>query len=92
MGLYVYLKVNHLYILKQYKTISFNILVPTIYYLTSNHWHQKLKEKLCAVNEILQKIDPQEYNNALDTENQIKSDKNLRITMPPEERSKLDQK
>ena len=79
-------------IIKQYKTISFNMLVPTVNHLASNHWHQMLKESLSALKEILQKIDPQAYNNALETANQKKSDKTLRITMPPEERNKLDQK
>ena len=37
-------------------------------------------------------LEPQAYNNAIETANQKKSDKNLRISMPPEERSKLDQK
>ena len=46
-------------IIKQYKTISFNILVPTVDYLASNHWHQMLKESLTALKEILQKIDAQ---------------------------------
>ena len=55
-------------IIKQYKTISFNIL------------------------EILQKIDTQAYNAALESANQKKSDKTLRIAMPQDERNKLDQK
>ena len=79
-------------IIKQYKTISFNMLVPTVNHLAANHWHQMLKESLSALKEILQKIDPQAYNNALETANQKKSDKSLRIIMPPEERNKLDQK
>ena len=79
-------------IIKQYKTISFNILVPTINHLAFNHWNQMLKENLSALKEILQKIDPQAYNNALETANQKKSDKNLRITIPPEERNQLYQK
>ena len=79
-------------IIKQYKTISFNIIVPTVNHLASNHWHQMLKESLSALKEILQKIDPQAYNNALETVDQKKSDKNLRITIPSEERNKLNQK
>ena len=79
-------------IIKQYKTISFNILVPTVDYLASNHWHQMLKESLTALKEILQKIDSQAYNAALESASQKKSDKTLRITMPQEERNKLDQK
>ena len=79
-------------IIKQYKTISFNMLVPCVNYLAANHWHQMLKESLNALKEILQKIDAQAFNNALENENQKKSDKNLRITQPPEERNKMDQK
>ena len=63
-------------IIKQYKTISFNMLVPCVNYLAEHHWHQMLKESLSALKEILQKIDPQAYNNALETANQKKSDKN----------------
>ena len=79
-------------IIKQYKTISFNMLVPCVNYLAENHWHQMLKESLNALKEILQKIDPAAYSSALENEKQKKSDKTLRITQPPEERSKGDQK
>jgi len=79
-------------IIKQYKTISFNILVPIVDNLASNHWHQMLKESLTALKEILQKIDSQAYNAALEAANQKKSDKTLRIAMPVDERNKLDQK
>ena len=79
-------------IIKQYKTISFNILVPIVDNLAANHWHQMLKESLTALKEILQKIDSQAYNSALESANQKKSDKTLRISMPAEERNKLDQK
>ena len=51
--------------------------VPTVNYLAVNHWHQMLKESLSALKEILQKIDPQAYNNAIETANQKKFDKNL---------------
>ena len=51
-----------------------------------------LKESLTALKEILQKIDSQAYNSALESANQKKSDKTLRISMPAEERNKLDQK
>ena len=60
--------------------------------LAANHWHQMLKESLTALKEILQKIDSQAYNSALESANQKKSDKTLRISMPAEERNKLDQK
>ena len=79
-------------IIKQYKTISFNILVPIVDNLAANHWHQMLKESLTALKEILQKIDSQAYNAALESASQKKSDKSLRITMPQDERNKLDQK
>ena len=79
-------------IIKQYKTISFNILVPIVDDLANHHWHQMLKESLTALKEILQKIDSQAYNSALESANQKKGDKTLRIAMPPEERNKLDQK
>ena len=37
----------------------------------------------------MQKFDPQEYNNALESANQKKLDKNLGVAMPLEERNKL---
>ena len=40
----------------------------------------------------MQKIDQQAFQNALENDNQKRFDKNLRITQPPEERNKLDQK
>ena len=79
-------------IIKQYKSITFNMLVPVVSYLADNHWHQMLKESLSALKEILQKIDPQAYNNALEKLDQKKYDKTLRITQPPDERNKMDQK
>ena len=68
------------------------MLVPTVNHLAANHWHQMLKESLNALKEILQKIDPQAYNAALENANQKKFDKNLRISQPQEERNKLDMK
>ena len=79
-------------IIKQYKSITFNMLVPTVSYLADNHWHQMLKESLSALKEILQKIDPQAYNNALEKLDQKKYDKTLRINQPADERNKMDQK
>ena len=79
-------------IIKQYKTITFNMLVPTVNYLADNHWHQMLKESLGALKEILQKIDLQAYNNALENLEQKKYDKSLRIVQPPDERNKMDMK
>lgn len=79
-------------IIKQYKSITFNMLVPVVSYLADNHWHQMLKESLSALKEILQKIDPAAYNNSLENLEQKKYDKFLRINQPIEERSKMDQK
>ena len=78
-------------IIKQYKTVTFNMLVPVVANLAENHWHQMLKESLNALKEILQKIDPQAYN-ALENLDQKKYDKSIRIAQPPDERNKLDQK
>ena len=83
---------SYISIIKQYKSITFNMLVPVVSYLADNHWHTMLKESLSALKEILQKIDPAAYNNALENLEQKKYDKSLRITQPPEERSKMDQK
>ena len=79
-------------IIKQYKTITFNMLVPVVNYLAENHWHQMLKESLSALKEILQKIDPESYSKALENQEQKKYDKSLRISQPPDERNKYDQK
>ena len=62
-------------IIKQYKTVTFNMLVPVVANLAENHWHQMLKESLNALKEILQKIDPQAYSNALENLDQKKYDK-----------------
>ena len=48
-------------------------------------FYKKLMHKLLI-------IDAQAFNNALENDNQKRTDKNLRITQPPEERNKLDQK
>lgn len=79
-------------IIKQYKVVTFNMLVPTVNYLAENHWHQMLKESLSALKEILQKIDPSAYNAALENQDAKKYDKSLRIVQPPDERSKMDKK
>ena len=70
----------------------FKRVIKCISNLAANHWHQMLKESLTALKEILQKIDTQAYNAALESANQKKSDKTLRIAMPQDERNKLDQK
>ena len=48
------------------------MLVPVVANLAENHWHQMLKESLNALKEILQKIDPQAYSNALENLDQKK--------------------
>ena len=68
------------------------MLVPCVNYLAANHWNQMLNESVYSLKEILQKIDTQDFNNALQNDNQQRIDKNLRINQPPEERNKLDQK
>lgn len=62
-------------IIKAYKSITFNMLVPVVSYLAGNHWHQMLKESLGALKEILQKIDSQAYQNALENLDAKKYDK-----------------
>lgn len=78
--------------IKQYKTMTFNMLVPVVAHLAENHWHQMLKESLSALKEILLKIDPQAYNLALENSEQKKYDKTIRITQPADERNKIDMK
>ena len=51
-----------------------------------------LQESLSALKEILHKIDPSAYELALENPEQKKSDKNIRITQPVEERLKLESK
>ena len=79
-------------IIKKYKNITFDMLVPIVCNLADNHWHQLLKESLNALKEILQKIDHQAYNNSLQNLDNKKYDKNIRITQPEDERNKMDQK
>ena len=76
----------------KYKTLTFNMLVPVIAKLADNHWHKMLQESLSALKEILHKIDPQAYDNALENADTKKYDKSIRITQPLDERAKLDQK
>ena len=83
---------SFLNIIKQYKTITFNMLVPVIVDLAEHHWHKMLQESLTALKEILHKIDPQAYDNALDNLESKKYDKTIRITQPADERHKIDVK
>ena len=62
-------------IIKQYKTLTFNMLVPIIVKLSDNHWHKMLQESLTALKEILHKIDPTAFDNALDNSETKKYDK-----------------
>jgi serine/threonine-protein phosphatase 2A regulatory subunit B' len=55
--------------------MTFNMLVPIISKLAENHWHKMLQESLTALKEILHKIDPQAYDNALDSAESKKYDK-----------------
>jgi serine/threonine-protein phosphatase 2A regulatory subunit B' len=79
-------------IIKRYNTISFDILVPSVNYLAENHWYPQLQNQFGAIKEYLKKIDPQAFNNALETVNQKNPDKNVRIPIAPEEGRKLNQK
>jgi len=79
-------------IIKYYKVITFNILVPVIVKLSENHWHKLLQESLNALKEILRKIDVNTYDSSLDNSDQKKSDKNIRICQPMDERIKLESK
>jgi hypothetical protein len=62
-------------IIKQYKTLTFNMLVPVIVKLADNHWHKMLQESLTALKEILHKIDPTAFDNALENSETKKYDK-----------------
>jgi len=62
-------------IIKHYKTLTFNMLVPVISKLADNHWHKMLQESLTALKEILQKLDSQAYENAMDSCESRKYDK-----------------
>jgi serine/threonine-protein phosphatase 2A regulatory subunit B' len=68
------------------------MLVPVIVDLAEHHWHKMLQESLTALKEILHKIDPQAYDNALDNLESKKYDKTIRITQPADERHKIDVK
>ena len=78
-------------ILKKYKTISFNILAPTVNYLTGNHCDEQIRDSIKAVKEILQKIDSQAYINALETANKKRPHETLKIPKPIEKRKEIEQ-
>lgn len=79
-------------IIKNYKQITFSMLVPVISKLAENHWYKMLQESLTALKEILHKIDPAAYEAALDPNEMKKIDKSYRVSQPLEERQKFDQK
>lgn len=49
-------------ILKQFKNVSFPILVPVINDLAQNHWHKLILESLNALRNIIKDIDPAFYD------------------------------
>ena len=79
-------------IVKQYKALTFGMLVPVVSHLAEHHWHAMLKDSLKALKEILDKIDKNAYNAALENLDKKKYDKTLRVTQPIDERNKMDQK
>jgi serine/threonine-protein phosphatase 2A regulatory subunit B' len=52
-------------LLKQYKDVTFPMLVPVINELADKHWHSVLQESLVALKSILSEIDPAAYDKAL---------------------------
>ena len=62
-------------IIKHYKQMTFNMLVPVIAKLADSHWHKMLQESLTALKEILHKIDPIAYDTALENTEVKKFDK-----------------
>lgn len=64
--LYLFENEKFISLVKKYKEISFNILVPKINNLSHNHWHSKIKKYFNNANKILQKIDMKAFNNVID--------------------------
>ena len=79
-------------IIQHYKKITYGILVPAILYILENHWNVMIKEGLRGLREILERIDKDAYNAALENLSKQKYDKTLRIAQPIDERNKMDQK
>ena len=52
-------------IIKKYINISYNIIVPKIYYFKHNPWNNKSKLSFIFINHSLKKYDLRRYNNAL---------------------------
>eukprot|EP00341_Mesodinium_pulex_P015203 CAMPEP_0116918982 /NCGR_PEP_ID=MMETSP0467-20121206/20092_1 /TAXON_ID=283647 /ORGANISM="Mesodinium pulex, Strain SPMC105" /LENGTH=129 /DNA_ID=CAMNT_0004596429 /DNA_START=892 /DNA_END=1281 /DNA_ORIENTATION=+ len=63
-------------LLKQFKDITFPMLVPVINELAEKHWHTVLQESLVALKSILSEIDPTAYEKAL-TMHEREKQKNL---------------
>lgn len=65
-------------LLKQFKEVTFPMLVPVINEMAEKHWHNVLQESLVALKSILSEIDPAAYEKALsvaDREKQLRSQK-----------------
>jgi serine/threonine-protein phosphatase 2A regulatory subunit B' len=52
-------------IVKLYKTVAFNILVPIVSRLECSHWNKQLQESYRALKHILYKLDSNDFDNAL---------------------------
>ena len=68
-------------IIQEYINISYNIIVPKIYYLEKNSWDEKIKLSYNVINESLKKYDLERYNNAL----KIKINNEIKILPENEE-------
>jgi len=60
-------------LLKQFKEVTFPMLVPVINEMAEKHWHTVLQESLVALKSILSEIDPAAYEKALVTADREKS-------------------
>eukprot|EP00828_Plagiopyla_frontata_P042365 TRINITY_DN629_c0_g1_i3.p1 TRINITY_DN629_c0_g1~~TRINITY_DN629_c0_g1_i3.p1 ORF type:complete len:451 (-),score=55.53 TRINITY_DN629_c0_g1_i3:92-1444(-) len=75
-------------ILKNYKSITFPLLVPVINQIADNHWHKVLQESLNALKTILKEIDSVAFDKALN----IKDPKILNILADPKTKKQQRQK
>lgn len=83
---------NFISIIKNYKTVTFNMLVPVVTELAENHWHKMLQDSLLALKEILQKLDSATFEQALENAKTKKYDKMYRLTQTTETRNAIEQK
>jgi serine/threonine-protein phosphatase 2A regulatory subunit B' len=60
---------SFLSILKTYRHITFPLLVPVIVHLAEKHWHKVLQESLNALKTILNEIDYQAFEKAVQNKN-----------------------